>query len=135
MAKVQLRSEVLLGIGDVMADPERVQIVFSNLLTNAIHHSPSGATVSARAARANGWVRFEISDQGPGIATEHQHAIFERFYRAPGGKPGGAGLGLAIAKDIVDEHGGSIGVESQPGAGAHFWFRLPASEEGGGNRA
>jgi signal transduction histidine kinase len=129
MAKVELRAEVLPGIGDVMADHERIQIVFSNLLTNAIHHSPLGATVAARAARANGWVRFEISDEGPGIAPEHQHAIFERFYQAPGGKPGGAGLGLAIAKDIVDEHGGAIGVESEPGKGARFWFRLPVAEE------
>src|SRR5439155_21423954 len=129
MAKVELRCEVLPGLGKVLADPERVQIVFSNLLTNAIHHSPPGATVAARATRANGWVRFEISDDGPGIAPEHQHAIFERFYQAPGGKHGGAGLGLAIAKDIVDEHGGAIGVDSEPGKGARFWFRLPASEE------
>jgi signal transduction histidine kinase len=128
-AKVELRSEVLPGIGNVMADPERIQIVFSNLLTNAIHHSPPGATVAARATRSNGWVRFEVSDDGPGIAPEHQHAIFERFYQAPGGKPGRAGLGLSIAKDIVDEHGGSIGVESDLGKGARFWFRLPASEE------
>jgi signal transduction histidine kinase len=79
-------------------------------------------------------MRFEISDEGPGIAAEHQHAIFERFYQAPGGRPGGAGLGLAIAKDIVEEHGGSIGVESELGKGARVWFRLPASE-GAGDRA
>jgi len=127
MASVQLRSELLPGIGNVVADPERIQIVFSNLLTNAIHHSKPGASVSARATRSNGWVRFEIADEGPGVAPEHQRAIFERFYQAPGGKPGGAGLGLAIAKDIVDEHGGAIGVESQPGKGARFWFRLPAA--------
>jgi signal transduction histidine kinase len=134
MANVELRAEVLPGIGDVMADAERIQIVFSNLLTNAIHHSQAGATVAARAVRTNGWMRFEISDEGPGIAAEHQHAIFERFYQAPGGRPGGAGLGLAIAKDIVEEHGGSIGVESELGKGARFWFRLPASE-GAGDRA
>jgi signal transduction histidine kinase len=128
MAKVELRSEVLPGIGDVMADPERIQIVFSNLISNAIHHSPPGETVAARAARSDGWVRFEIADHGPGVAPEHQRAIFERFYQAPGGKPGGAGLGLAIAKDIVDEHGGAIGVDSEPGKGATFWFRLPASD-------
>jgi signal transduction histidine kinase len=128
-AKVELRSEVLPGIGDVVADPERIQIVLSNLLSNAIHHSPPGSEVAARAARSDGWVRFEIEDHGPGVAPEHQRAIFERFYQAPGGKAGGAGLGLAIAKDIVDEHGGSIGVVSEPGKGARFWFRLPASGE------
>ncbi len=126
---VELRSEILPGIGAVVADPERIQIVLSNLLTNAIHHSPPGGAVAARAESANGWVRFEISDEGPGVAAEHQHAIFERFYQAPGGQPGRAGLGLAIAKDIVDEHGGSIGVDSEPGKGARFWFRLPAAEE------
>jgi two-component system, NtrC family, sensor histidine kinase KinB len=129
MAKVELHSEVLPGIGDVVADPERIQIVLSNLLSNAIHHSPPGAEVAARASRSDGWVRFEIEDHGPGVAPEHHRAIFERFYQAPGGKAGGAGLGLAIAKDIVDEHGGSIGVDSEPGKGARFWFRLPAAEE------
>jgi NtrC-family two-component system sensor histidine kinase KinB len=128
-AKVQLRPEVLPGVGNVMADPDRIQIVLSNLITNAIHHSPPGTTVAARAERSDGWVRFEVSDQGPGIAPEHKRAIFERFYQAPGGKPGRAGLGLSIAKDIVDEHGGSIGVDSEPGKGARFWFRLPAAEE------
>ena len=112
-----------------MADPDWVQNVSSNLITNAIHHSPPGATVAARAERASGWVRFEISDDGPGVLPEHQRAIFERFYQAPGGKPGRAGLGLSIAKDIIDEHGGSMGVVSEPGKGARFWFRLPAADE------
>ncbi len=128
-AKVNLKPEVLPGVGNVIADPDRIQIVLSNLITNAIHHSMPGATVAARAERSNGWVRFEVSDQGPGVAPQHQRAIFERFYQAPGGNPGGAGLGLAIAKDIIDEHGGSIGVDCEPGKGARFWFRLPAAEE------
>jgi signal transduction histidine kinase len=128
-AQVRLRPEVLPGVGNVMADPDRVQIVLSNLITNAIHHSPPGTAVATRAERANGWVRFEVRDEGPGVAAEHQRAIFERFYQAPGGKPGRAGLGLSIAKDIVDEHGGAIGVDSEPGQGASFWFRLPAAEE------
>jgi signal transduction histidine kinase len=129
-ADVHLAPEVFPGLGNVLADPERIQIVFSNLLSNAIHHSPAGATVAARAERSNGWVRFEISDHGPGVAKEHQRAIFERFYQAPGGKPGQAGLGLAIAKDIVEEHGGTIGVDSEVGKGARFWFQLPAADEG-----
>jgi signal transduction histidine kinase len=128
-AHVHLSPEVFPGVGNVMADPERIQIALSNLLTNAIHHSPEGDTVAARAERSNGWVRFEITDHGPGVPPEHQRAIFERFYQAPGGKPGRAGLGLAIAKDIVEEHGGTIGVDSQVGKGARFWFELPAAEE------
>jgi signal transduction histidine kinase len=129
VANVHLRPEVLPGVGNVMADSDRIQIVLSNLIANAIHHSPPGTTVAARAERTNGWVRFEVNDEGPGVAPEHQRAIFERFYQAPGGKPGRAGLGLSIAKDIVDEHGGSIGVDSEPGKGARFWFRLPAADE------
>jgi NtrC-family two-component system sensor histidine kinase KinB len=130
-AEVRLSPEVLPGLGNVMVDPERIQIVLSNLLTNAIHHSPPGETVAARAERSNGWVRFEVTDHGPGVAPEHQRAIFERFYQAPGGKPGRAGLGLSIAKDIVEEHGGTIGVQSEVGKGACFWFRLPAAEGAG----
>jgi len=128
-AQVHLRPEVLPGVGNVMADPERIQIALSNLISNAIHHSPPGTTVAAGAERSDGWVRFVVSDEGRGVAPEHQRAIFERFYQAPGGKPGRAGLGLSIAKDIVEEHGGTIGVDSVPGQGAHFWFRLPVAEE------
>jgi signal transduction histidine kinase len=128
-AHVKLSPELLPGLGNVMADPERIQIVLSNLLTNAIHHSPPGETVAARAEQTDGWVRFEVSDHGPGVAPEHQRAIFERFYQAPGGNPGRAGLGLSIAKDIIEEHGGTIGVDSAPGEGSRFWFQLPVAGE------
>jgi len=121
---VTLRSEVLPGQGDVEADPERLALVFSNLLSNAVRYTPHGGSVVVRARRADGHVRFEIADTGPGVPPEHQQAIFERFVRVPG-TPGGAGLGLFIAKEVVAAHGGAIGVESRAGEGATFWFELP----------
>jgi PAS domain S-box-containing protein len=125
---VELRAEVLPGIGQVSVDRDRIHILLSNLLTNAIHHSPKGGVVTAGASRRNGIVEFEVRDQGQGIAPEHHGAVFEPHFQAPGGRPGGAGLGLAIAKQIVSEHQGEIGVESEPGKGARFWFRLAAAD-------
>jgi two-component system, NtrC family, sensor histidine kinase KinB len=125
---VQLRSQVIPGLGSVSVDRDQMNILLSNLITNAIHHSPAGGEVTASARRANRVIEFDVRDEGPGIASEHQQAVFEPHFQAPGGHPGAAGLGLAIAKRIVEEHGGEIGVESKPGAGARFWFRLPAVE-------
>jgi len=124
-AKVALRSEVLPGSEQVHADSERLQIVMSNLLSNAIHHSPAGAAVVVRASVADDSVQFEVLDQGEGIPPEEAASVFGRYYQAPGGRHGAVGLGLAIAKEIVEQHGGAIGVDNAPGAGARFWFRLP----------
>jgi NtrC-family two-component system sensor histidine kinase KinB len=141
-----LRSEALPGLGEVFADPDRLQLVFSNLLSNAIRYSPRGSEIVLAAhseARdlavqpdheptAERWIRFEVRDVGPGIAVEHQSGLFEKFFRVPGGDGGGSGLGLFIARGIVQAHGGRIGVESQPGKGATFWFTVPAAPEAGG---
>ncbi len=112
--------------------------MFSNLVTNAIRHSANGGKIVIRAKeipavasegerppRAS--VRFEVADQGPGIAREHQMALFEKFFRVPGSPEGGSGLGLFIAKGLVQAHGGTIGVDSVPGEGATFWFTVPVA--------
>lgn len=125
---VHLRTEVMPGIGEVFVDRDQINILVSNLINNAIHYSPAGASVTARARRTNERIEFEVRDQGPGIAPEHHQAVFEPHFQVPNGHSGGAGLGLAIAKRIVAEHGGEIGVESALGAGARFWFRLPVAE-------
>jgi signal transduction histidine kinase len=124
--QVQLRTEVMPGLGHLSVDRDQMNIVLSNLVTNAVHHSPSEAVVTVGARRAGGSIEVDVSDRGPGIAREHQRAVFEPYFQAPGGHPGSAGLGLTIAKRIIEQHGGDIGVESEPGRGARFWFRLPA---------
>jgi signal transduction histidine kinase len=125
--KVDLRSEALPGIDHVVADPDRIQLVLANLLTNAIRHSPEGAAVVVRVKASGAKVRFEVIDQGPGVPREYREAIFEKYFRAPGAPGGGAGLGLFISQEIVQAHGGQIGVEGEPGRATTFWFTLPAS--------
>jgi signal transduction histidine kinase len=125
-------AQLEIGVGaptierTVLADPDRINLVLGNLLTNAIRHTPAGGRVEARAAPEREGVRFEVRDTGPGISAEYLPRLFERFFRIPGAPPGGAGLGLYICKEIVEAHGGQIGVESDPGHGAIFWFTLPS---------
>lgn len=122
---VALTCEVEEPLADVPADREAIQRVLTNLVSNAIRHTKSGGAVRVRVRARDAKVRFEVSDTGEGVAPEHQERIFERFYRVPGGQRSGAGLGLAIAREIVQRHGGAIGVESAVGAGSTFWFTLP----------
>jgi PAS domain S-box-containing protein len=128
---VELESDVPADIPDVMADPQRLNHVFSNLLSNALKHTPSGGRVRVSAAVDGSNVRFEVSDNGEGIPSEHLPRIFERFYRVPGRSvAGGAGLGLAIAKDIIEAHGGQVSAQSKLGEGSQFSFTLaPAGSE------
>jgi two-component system, NtrC family, sensor histidine kinase KinB len=139
-AHIALVSEVLPGLPEVFVDPDRLQLVFSNLLGNALRFAPAGSriVVRARAERPTesvkehrvapaSRVRFEVQDQGPGISPEHQNGLFEKFFRVPGSSEGGSGLGLFIAKGLVQAHGGAIGVDSAPGNGATFWFTVPTA--------
>lgn len=125
---VALQAEVSPLVPEhLVADRERLGLVFANLIGNALRHTPAGGTVTVRALPADGgaMLRFEVQDTGEGIPREHQQAIFGRFFRVPGRAGGGAGLGLSIAKEIVEAHGGAIGVHSQPGKGSTFYFTLP----------
>ncbi|HEY1922971.1 MAG TPA: ATP-binding protein [Tepidisphaeraceae bacterium] len=109
----------------VLADPARIGHVFSNLLTNAMKFTAPGGRVRIHAEPTDKFVRFVVEDTGIGIPSQHIGRIFERFYRVPrANQPSGAGLGLAIAKEIVDAHGGTISVESQPEKGSRFTFTL-----------
>jgi signal transduction histidine kinase/HAMP domain-containing protein len=123
--QVQVRSEVSPGLGPVEADVDRVELVFANLLTNAIRNTADAGTVTVRAFAVDDFVRFEVIDTGPGIAPEFQQAIFQRYFQLPGAPSGGTGMGLFIAREIVQAHRGEIGVESESGKGAKFWFTLP----------
>jgi signal transduction histidine kinase len=123
---------ITLGLGapsvdrPVLADPDRVQLVLTNLIQNAVRYTPQGGQIELRVAPDDRALRFEVRDSGPGIAAEHLPRLFERFYRVPGAPAGGAGLGLYICKEIVEAHGGRVGVESDPGHGSIFWFTLPS---------
>ncbi len=112
---------------ELSVDEARIRHVFMNLLTNASKYTPAGGFITLSAApEEDGFVRFGVRDQGPGIPAEHVGRIFERFYRAPNQdtRPG-AGLGLAIAREIVVAHGGSIACTSAQGEGSEFYFLLP----------
>jgi signal transduction histidine kinase len=120
------------------ADPERVRQVLANLLSNAVNYSPAGGEISVRAQALGGQVRVEIEDHGIGMSEDEQQQVFGRFYRASGGRrlrQDGNGLGLAIVKDLVEAHGGEVGVCSAPGQGSTFWFTLPAAEDLAGEPA
>jgi signal transduction histidine kinase len=109
----------------IEADPGRLALVFSNLLSNAIRYTPRGGHVALRIAPRDSLVRFEISDTGPGIPPEFQERVFDQFFQLPGTSEGGAGIGLHIAREVVRAHGGEIGVTSRLGHGSTFWFTLP----------
>jgi two-component system, NtrC family, sensor histidine kinase KinB len=116
------------GLGEVNVDPDRLRHVFINLLSNASKYSPAGATVTLGAAPDPlGFVRFFVRDEGEGIPQEAIPRVFDRFYRVPGQSKPGAGIGLAIAREIVVAHGGTINCTGAQGGGTEFHFLVPAS--------
>jgi two-component system sensor histidine kinase BaeS len=127
---VDLNSMVPAGLPPVRVDADRIGQVLGNLLENALRHTPSGGTVTVSARPAGRDVELLVSDTGEGIPIEHLPHVFERFYRVDAARDrthGGSGIGLAIAKALVDAHGGQIGADSPgPGRGATFTVRLPA---------
>lgn len=126
--QVTLTGQVAPGVDPVKMDAARIGRVLNNLVSNALRHTAAGGRVSIRAWREAGDLQVEVRDNGEGIHSEDLPHIFDRFYRGEKSRSresGGSGLGLAIAKGIVEAHGGRIWVESRPGQGACFCFRLP----------
>ncbi|MBS3907090.1 MAG: HAMP domain-containing protein [Syntrophaceae bacterium] len=113
----------------VYADRNRLHDIFINLLSNAFKFTPEGGKVSIIARQKGDNILHEIRDTGPGIPEDKFDKIFEEFYQVEGNKHGGTGLGLPIAKRVIEEHGGRIWVESLPGKGSVFYFTLPAFKE------
>jgi signal transduction histidine kinase len=111
----------------VLADRDRILQVFANLLGNAARFTPQGGAISIGAELNESAVEFRVRDTGTGIPAEDLRHIFDRFWQARRSGHRGVGLGLAIVKGIVDAHGGSVRVESQPGAGSTFYFTLPVA--------
>jgi PAS domain S-box-containing protein len=111
----------------ILGDRDQLIQVLTNLLSNALRFSPVPGRVRVAVRRAAGFVRFEVSDDGPGIPIEFRPRVFQRFSRADGGPTtSGTGLGLSIAKQLVERHGGTIGFVSEPPAATTFYFDLPA---------
>ena len=128
---VRIEVRPMSGHATVSVDPDRIRHVFINLLLNAVKYSPEGGVVILYGEPADaGFLRFGVRDQGPGIPQESLGSIFEKFYRVPGQSKKGAGLGLAIAREIVLAHGGTIGCSSRPGEGSDFTFLLPGGSTG-----
>lgn len=112
----------------VQADADQIQRVLMNLLSNALKFSPADDQVVISGEYRDGWVTIRVKDHGIGIPPEHHERIFNKFQQVQSvvtRKLGGTGLGLAICKAIMDQHGGRIGVESEPGRGSCFYFSLP----------
>lgn len=126
--QLTLRVSAEDDLPDVLADADRFLQVFSNLVGNAVKFTPAGGSITLSAQRMADQVRFAVADTGPGIPPDRIARIFERFWQAHTGDRRGIGLGLAIARSIIDAHGQQIGVESPPGGGTVFWFTAAVAE-------
>jgi signal transduction histidine kinase len=125
-----LTQRVEPGLPVLNVEPDRIRQILVNLLTNAHEYSPEGASIEITARSVDAEVEIAVTDNGPGIPESQLELIFERFTRGDAGltqRVGGTGLGLAISKSLVELHGGKIAVESTPGEGSSFRFRLPAT--------
>ena len=129
-----VQAEVPADLPPVLADRERLHQVLFNLLDNAIRFTPPGGSVTVIANRTGGRCEVRVSDTGPGVAAEHLPLLFERFYRADAARArgdGGTGIGLAIARSVVEAHGGTIRAVSEMGHGTTFIFDLPLAPDSG----
>lgn len=126
----QIRMEVFDGPGtpEVLGDEARLRQVFSNLMSNAVQHTPSSAGITVRVGTDDDNAVLEVCDEGPGMNAEDAQRVFERFYRADSSRTrasGGFGLGLSIVDSLVAAHGGAVSVDTAPGHGCRFKVSLP----------
>jgi signal transduction histidine kinase len=129
---VAIASAIDQSLPDVEADPDAIARVLSNLVTNAIKFTPAGGVITVRLESDGcGGAAFAVEDTGPGIPEEQRARVFERFWQADR-RRGGLGLGLSIARVLVEAHGGRIRAEAAPGGGARIAFTVPAAAARGG---
>ncbi len=131
-AHVNLQVEVPDNLSTLVGDADRLSQVFTNLLDNALKFTPANGRVVVSAKNAGGWIEVEVADSGEGVVSEAMPRLFDRFYQADPSRSRGesyaAGLGLAIAREIVQAHGGKIGVRSSVGHGTTFTIHLPHAQ-------
>jgi two-component system, OmpR family, sensor histidine kinase BaeS len=127
---ISLQVSTLPDIPPAVVDPERMVQVFDNLIGNALRYTPRGGQITLHADAGDGTIQFQVSDNGSGIGPADLPYVFDRFYRADKSRQqnGESGLGLAIARSIVEAHGGTISIESQPGQGTAFMIIVPAAK-------
>jgi len=128
MKHVKLTIEPASDLPDVRADANKATWVLTNLVSNALRYVGQDGQIQITAKKIGPHVHFSVRDNGPGIPTEYQSKIFQKFVQVKGQQSGGTGLGLAICKEIVRAHGGAIWVESSPGQGSTFTFTLPVAQ-------
>ena len=132
-AEVDLQVNVPQGLPSLLGDGDRLAQVFTNLVDNALKFTPANGRVALSAKKDEGWIEFEVADSGVGVESEALPRLFDRFYQVDtsraGGEGHGAGLGLAIAREITQAHGGKIGVRSSMGHGTTFTIRLPLANK------
>jgi signal transduction histidine kinase len=125
-----LRMDIAEMLPSVFTDLERISLVFSNFLSNALKYSFEGSEIVLMARKLNpDFVRFSVINTGPGLSEEEQAQAFDKFYRGPGHKGEGAGLGLSIARQVVQAHEGRIGVFSEPEKKTEFYCDLPMAAD------
>ena len=128
---ITLDLDIAAPLSNIEVDPGRMTQVLTNILDNALRHTPEGGRIALSARDTENWMELAIQDSGPGLKAEDLDRIFDRFYRTDssrqrdGDVPGGSGLGLAIAKSIVHAHGGQLSAESEAGMGLKVIVRLP----------
>jgi NtrC-family two-component system sensor histidine kinase KinB len=127
MKEVYLTSELMANIPMVRADANKITWVLTNLISNALRYAAKGGHIELTAKEIGNQIHLSVRDDGPGIPVEYQSKIFQKFVQVAGRESGGAGLGLAICKEIVRAHGGTIWVESTVGQGSTFTFTLPVA--------
>jgi two-component system sensor histidine kinase KdpD len=124
----EVRINIAKNLPAISVDSRLIQQALGSLLSNAVAHGKSDQPIEVSAARDDSMLVISVADHGPGLAPGEENKVFEKFYRGPRTRPGGLGLGLSIARQLVEAHGGQIVAQNQENGGARFSIRLPIGE-------
>jgi len=127
--QTDVRVHIASGLPAISVDTRLIQQALGSLLSNAVAHGKSNEPIEVSAARDDSMLVISVADHGPGLAPGEEKKVFEKFYRGPRTRPGGLGLGLSIARQLVEVHGGEIVAQNRQNGGARFSIRLPLGEQ------